>query len=430
MGWSFFYAGSFCQQFFKEGQGIMKAEILSIGTELLLGQITDTNAAWLAEQLPMLGIDLYFISQVGDNRGRLTDTLRLAWGRSDLIVCTGGLGPTEDDLTREAISDLLGEPMEVQPELEKNLREFFTRRSIKMPERNVKQATQIASAQILDNPIGTAPGWWVEKEGKVIVAMPGVPHEMKQMWQTQVATRLRTRLPGEIILSKTLKVLGKGESAVEEMVSDMIKSTSPTVATYAKQDGIHLRVTAKASDELSARGLIFEMEMKLRERLGTLIYGADEETIEGVIGEMLQDRGLTLAVMEAGTGGLLAAMLSDAPSSPEFFRGGLVSQQRAMLAEWGVDRDLIEMHNIMSREVVEAMATAARNSMGAEAGLAICAAPGPEDFEGKPAGNIFIAVDLDGTIKSSDAYYRSKPGEVKRLGAVFSLNLLRRALLK
>ncbi len=408
----------------------MKAEILSIGTELLLGQITDTNAAWLAEQLPMLGIDLYFISQVGDNRGRLTDTLRLAWGRSDLIICTGGLGPTEDDLTREAISDLLGEPMEVQPELEKNLREFFTRRGIKMPERNVKQATRIASAQILDNPIGTAPGWWVEKEGKVIVAMPGVPHEMKQMWQTQAAPRLRTRLPGEIILSKTLKVLGKGESAVEEMVSDMIKSTSPTVATYAKQDGIHLRVTAKASDELSARGLIFEMEMKLRERLGTLIYGADEETIEGVIGEMLQDRGLTLAVMEAGTGGLLAAMLSDAPSSPDFFRGGLVSQQRAMLAEWSVDRDLIEMHNIMSREVVEAMATAARNSMGAEAGLAICATPGPDDFEGKPAGNIFIAVDLDGTIKSSDAYYRSKPGEVKRLGVVFSLNLLRRALLK
>jgi len=408
----------------------MKAEVLSIGTELLLGQIVDTNAAWLAEQLPLLGIDLYYISQVGDNRGRLTDTLRLAWGRSDLVICTGGLGPTEDDLTREAISDLLVETMEVQPELESNLREFFTRRGVKMPEKNVKQATLIASGQILDNPIGTAPGWWVEKDGHIIVAMPGVPHEMKNMWQNQVLPRLRNHLSGEIILSKTLKVLGKGESAVEEMVLDMIGSSNPTLATYAKNDGVHLRATAKASDELTARGLIFEMEMRLRERLGTLIYGMDEETIEGVIGEMLQDRNLTLGVMEAGTGGLLAAMLSDAPSSPEFFRGGLVSQQRAMLAEWGIERELMDEYNIMSREVVEAMATAARKIMGAEAGLAICAAAGPEDFEGKAPGHIFMAVDLDGAVKSTDGYYRSKPAEVKRLATVFALNLLRRALLK
>lgn len=408
----------------------MRAEILSIGTELLLGQITDTNAAWLAEQLPTLGIDLYFISQVGDNRGRLTETLRLATGRSDLVICTGGLGPTEDDLTREAISDLLGEPMVVQPELEKNLRDYFTKRGVKMPERNVKQASLIASSQVLENPIGTAPGWWVEKTGKVIIAMPGVPHEMKNMWQNQVVPHLRSRLPGEIILSKTLKVLGKGESAVEEMVSDMISSNNPTLATYAKQDGIHLRATAKASDELTARGHIFEIEMKLRERLGTLIYGVDDETIESVVGEMLQDRGLTLAVIEAGTGGLLASMLTDAISSVEFFRGGLVSQQRAMLAGWGIDPELMDAHNIMSREVVEAMATAARHAMGSEAGLAVCAAAGPEEFEGKAAGHIFMAVDLDGTVKSADGYYRTKPAEVKRLAAVVSLNLLRRALLK
>jgi nicotinamide-nucleotide amidase len=225
-------------------------------------------------------------------------------------------------------------------------------------------------------------------------------------------------------------VLGKGESAVEEMIGDMISSTNPTLATYAKQDGIHLRITAKAPDELTARGHIFQAEMELRARLGTLIYGMDDETIEAVIGEMLQDRSLTLSVMEAGTGGLLAAMLSDAPNSPEFFRGGLVSQQRAMLTEWGVDRDLMEMHSVMSREVVEAMATAARQAMGAEAGLAICAAPGPEDYEGKAPGHIFMAVDLDGAVKSADGYYRTKPTEVKRMGVIVALNLLRRALLK
>ncbi len=160
----------------------MKAEILSIGTELLLGSITDTNAAWLAQQLPLLGIDLFFISQVGDNLGRLTETISRAHGRSDLVICTGGLGPTEDDLTREAISGFLNEPMEVQPELEASLREFFKKRGlVDMPERNIKQATLIRSARVLENPVGTAPGWWVEHDERIIVCMPGVPHEMKYL---------------------------------------------------------------------------------------------------------------------------------------------------------------------------------------------------------------------------------------------------------
>ncbi len=408
----------------------MKAEILSIGTELLLGQITDTNAQWLAEQLPALGIDLFFISQVGDNRGRLVETLRKAWERSDFIICTGGLGPTEDDLTREAISDLLGEEMVVQPKHAELLREFFSKRGVIMPEKNIKQATLIASAQFLENPIGTAPGWWVQKGEKIIVAMPGVPHEMKQMWETQARTRLKPLLPGGIIVSKTLKVLGKGESVVEEIVKELISSSNPTMATYAKPDGVHLRITAKAADEETARSFIFEAEMKSRNLLGTLIYGEDSETIEGVVGEMLTDRNFTLAVMESGTGGTVSALLSEAPNSVQFFRGGMVSQQRSMLAGWGVDSNMLETYGIMSKEVAEAMASAARNKMGAEAGLAVCASPGPGEFEGKPGGHIIIAVDLDGTLKSTDLYYRTKPAEVKRLSAVLSLNLLRHALLK
>jgi nicotinamide-nucleotide amidase len=408
----------------------MKAEILSIGTELLLGQITDTNAAWLAQQLPDFGVDLYYISQVGDNRQRLTETLRRALSRSDLVICTGGLGPTEDDLTREAISDLLGEPMEVHPDLEKALRGYFGGRGIEMPERNLKQATLIQSAQALDNPVGTAPGWWVENQGRVIVCMPGVPHEMKTMWQNQAVPRLSERTSGGFILSRTLKILGKGESAVEEMVEDYIHSNNPTLATYAKNDGIHLRITAKADDEETARDLVFELEIKLRERLGTLIYGQDDETLEGVIGTMLQDNSLFLGVMEAGTGGVLSALLNDAPQSPAFFRGGLVSQQPEMLADWGVDPALIEEHSILSKEVVEAMATAARQSLGTEAGLAVCAAPRADTFKGKPAGQIFMAVDLRGEVKSAELSYRSNPSEIKRLGTIFGLNLLRRALLK
>ncbi|HEX2325444.1 MAG TPA: competence/damage-inducible protein A, partial [Chloroflexota bacterium] len=164
----------------------MRAEIVSVGTELLLGHITDTNASWLAQQLSQLGIDNYYVSAIGDNLGRLTEHLQRAWERSELIVITGGVGPTEDDLTREAISALLGEPMVVQPDLEVALRAFFARRGVSMPESNVKQATLIESARVLDNPVGTAPGWWVERDGRAIVAMPGVPGEMFRMWEHQV----------------------------------------------------------------------------------------------------------------------------------------------------------------------------------------------------------------------------------------------------
>ena len=168
----------------------MRGEIVSVGTELLLGHITDTNAAWLAQELSKLGIDCFYVSQLGDNLGRLTDHLRLAWSRSDLIVMSGGVGPTEDDLTREAIAGLLGEEMHVIPELEADLRRFFERRGIQMPERNVKQATRIASARTLANPVGTAPGWFVERDGKIIIAMPGVPGEMFRMWEHEVVPRL------------------------------------------------------------------------------------------------------------------------------------------------------------------------------------------------------------------------------------------------
>ncbi|MEI7555718.1 competence/damage-inducible protein A [Candidatus Chlorohelix sp.] len=408
----------------------MRAEILSIGTELLLGQIVDTNAQWLAGELSGHGIDLYFISQVGDNLGRLVETLRSAWNRSELIICTGGVGPTEDDLTREAISELLEEKMVIQEPVAIALQEYFSQRNIIMPEKNIKQAALIPSAQFLENPIGTAPGWWVSKDGHVIVAMPGVPHEMKQMWETQAVPRLKPLLPPGVILSRTLKILGKGESSVEEMVKDLINSNNPTMATYAKPDGVHLRITAKAADETTARDLIFEMEIKARTILGTFIYGDDAETIEGVVGTMLTDRNLTLGVMEVGTGGMVAAMLSEAPNSINFLRGGLVSQQRSMLAGWGVDSNMLEKYGIMSREVAEVMATAARRQTGAEAGLAICVSPGHGEFEGKPAGHIIMAVDLDGHLESSELNYRTKPSEVKRLASVFSLNLLRRALLK
>jgi nicotinamide-nucleotide amidase len=284
----------------------MRAEIVSIGTELLLGTITDTNASYLAQRLAALGIDCFYISQVGDNPGRLEETLRRAWERSDLTVTTGGLGPTQDDLTREAIASMLGEQPSVDPQIESELRLFFQRRGIEMPERNLKQAMLIPSANAIRNPVGTAPGWWVERDTqrgrRTIVSMPGVPFEMKRMWEHEVEPRL-SRANGGVIVSRTLKVLGLGESAVEEKVADLMSGANPTLAPYAKQDGVHLRITAKASNAIEAGKLISGLERKVRERLGRYIYGTDEDTPWGVARDMLGSSGGRYALLEVGAAG-------------------------------------------------------------------------------------------------------------------------------
>src|SRR6266480_2628503 len=242
----------------------MRAEILSIGTELLLGQIVDTNANYLAQQLPPLGLDLFYVSQIGDNLPRLAAAFQHGLDRSDVIITSGGLGPTEDDLTREAIAQVMGEQLEVQPDLEAELRAFFVRRGRTMPARNVKQATTIPSGTYLPNPVGTAPGWWVERGGKVIVSMPGVPHEMHKMWAEQAQPRLAKLITGGMIVSRLLKLVGIGESHAEEALGELTRSTNPTLATYAKSDGIHLRLTAKTTTRSDAEVLLDEFEPRVK----------------------------------------------------------------------------------------------------------------------------------------------------------------------
>ena len=267
----------------------MRAELLSVGTELLLGQIVDTNANHLAQELPHLGIDLYYVSSIGDNLGRLTDAFKRGIERSDLIIATGGVGPTEDDLTREAIAAAVGEEMVVQPELEADLRAWFARRGTGvMPERNVKQATTIPSGTFLPNPVGTAPGWWVEHKGTIIVAMPGVPREMYKMFEEQVIPRLAQRLEGGAIFSRTLKLIGIGESAAEEQVGDLIHSLNPTLATYAKLDGVHLRLTSKAATREEAEANVNNFEPKVRELVGQFIYGDENAQLPSVVGDLLR----------------------------------------------------------------------------------------------------------------------------------------------
>ena len=403
----------------------MRAEILSCGTELLLGHITDTNATYLAQSLAGLGIDLYFVSQVGDNQGRIVETLQHAWERSDLIIMTGGLGPTEDDLARESISALLGETMQVDPRLEAELRHMFTARTIQMPERNIKQATLIPSAQALPNPRGTAPGWWVEKDKRIIVAMPGVPREMYRMWEHEVIPRL-SPYTGGLIFTRILRVSGLGESAVEERLGEVIHGNNPTVATYAKLDAVDVRVTAKAKTREEAERQVAEMEARIRQLLGHHIFGVDKETLQEVIGEQLKLRGQTLAVMESLTGGLLASRITDVPSSPAYFVGGLVTSNNALKVQMGVPIEILERYGAINEETARAMAHAVRERFGADFGLGITGVAGPDMEEGKAPGTVHIAIEgPDGVVTGMGPGWRANREDNKRFAVMAALNLLR-----
>ena len=408
----------------------MKAEIISIGTELLLGEIVDTNASYIASRLPALGIDLYYMHQVGDNLDRLLEVYHRALERSDLILSTGGLGPTEDDLTREVVARALGEEMSIDPQLERELRQFFGQRALNMPENNLKQAMLIPSARSIPNPVGTAPGWWAEKDGSIIVAMPGPPRELHQMWENQVAPELRKRSDGGILVSRTFKITGISEGGVDEMCGDLKKSANPTVGVYAKPDGIHVRIAAKARDEQKAAALLDPVEARIRETFANNLWGTDDETMQAHVGKLLTDRGLTLATMESCTGGLLASTITDVPGSSNYFRGGLVTYATDVKAAHGVDPQLIEKHGVISEEVAAAMALAARTELGADIGIGITGVAGPSEQEGKPVGTVFVTVDHKSKRHSHTGKYPGGRIDIKNRIVATTLFQVRRLLLE
>ena len=435
----------------------MRAEIISIGSELLLGEITDTNASYLASELPLLGIDLLWVTQVGDNMGRLRECIGRALERSDVVLATGGLGPTDDDLTREAIAAVLGEDLQIDAGLERTLRGFFASRNFPMPKSNVKQAMLIPSARAIPNPRGSAPGWWIEVQDTscrefegvphknppktggsrglktdsphIIIAMPGPPAEMQHMWQTEVAIRLREMLGGEVIVSRTIKTLGMGEAAVGEAVRHLMSSSNPTLAVYAKTDGIHLRIAAKAKTGSEALGMIADSEVEVRSLLGDTVWGQDNDTLEGLAGALLNEKGLTLAVMESCTGGLLASTVTDVPGSSAYFKGGMVSYTNEAKIAYGVDPGLIADHGAVSPEVAADMARAARERLGADIGVGVTGVAGPDEMEGKPAGTVHIAIDDGMGARLVEGRYPPLRHQVKRRATCHALFELRLMLL-
>ena len=366
----------------------MKAEIISIGTELLLGEITDTDGSYLASQLPYLGVDLYWISQVGDNKARLMEVLQRAWQRSDLILTTGGLGPTDDDLTRDAIAEMLGEKLEIEPTLESELRNRFSQFGMDMPLSNLKQATVIPSAESVPNTRGTAPGWWVEKDGRIIVAMPGPPRELQEMWEKEVKPRLQQRASA-IIVSRTFKTFSLSEAGLGEMVSPMLSSANPTLGIYSKADGIHLRLTAKSESREQAGKMIAEGETSIRALVDEHIWGTDTETMEGVVGNLLIEKGLSLAIMEDCSGGWLAAGITDNAENSAFFKGSLVACTDEAKVACGIKSEIISQYGAVSQEVAQAMAEAARLFLKADVGVGVT---GLEQTEDRPAGIVYIGI--------------------------------------
>ncbi|MCL0102236.1 competence/damage-inducible protein A [Dehalococcoidia bacterium] len=408
----------------------MKAEIMSIGTELLLGEIVDTNAPYLASQLPALGIDVYYLHQVGDNKERLVEVMERAWGRSDLVLCTGGLGPTEDDRTRAVIAEMLGEAMVLDSGLEADLRSFFGKRSMEMPENNLKQAMLIPSSMAIPNPRGTAPGWWVEKDDKMLAAMPGPPRELRYMWENEVRPRLRARVTGGVLVSRTLKVTGISEGAVDEMAGNFLASGNPTIGVYAKPDGIHVRIAAKATDEATALALVHPVEDELRKRFGDNLWGTDEESMQEHIGQLLVNMGMTVATMESCTGGLFSSTITDVPGSSGYFKGGFVTYTNEAKIAYGVDSELIGKYGAISPQTAEAMARAARTQLGADVGVGITGVAGPSEQEGKPVGTVFIGVDHQFGGRGHATRYQMARQDVKVRAVTSALFQLRQFLLQ
>ena len=404
----------------------MKAEIIPVGTEILLGNIIDTNSSFLANQLPLLGIDLYFISTVGDNPKRLVDTLKQAWKRADLIITTGGLGPTQDDITREAIGKLVDEELKVDDKLWQELQDMFRRYLREIPESNIRQATVIPSAQIIPNRMGTAPGWWVEKDDHIIIALPGPTDEMKLMWQEGVLPKLEQSITGKVILSRTIKTFRLAEAKVDELVAHLSKQPNPTLATYINPDGVYLRITAKANERTEAQHLISQSEEQIRTILSSYIWGVDDDTLDSVIGDLLRAKNLSLATMESCTEGLLCSTIASGRESCTYFKGGLLACCDEAKVDCGVDVSIMEQYDKENAQVAKAMAEAARRNLKSDIGMGVGGNINPDTN----SGDVSIGFSSDKFEQTFTHMLRGNRSRMKQRAVYAALFDLRRMLLE
>ncbi len=374
----------------------MKAEIISIGSEILRGQITDTNANFIAKKLVESGIDLEHISAVGDNPESLLSTLKLAFQRSDLIITTGGLGPTEDDITYQTIARALNLKLIKYPEAEENLKKILHKIKIKVSPSNLKQVYLPEGAKIIINQYGTAPAMILEKDNKIICSFPGVPHEMKNLIEENLIPYLKEKFPPSLIKkSKILKVTGLGESSVNELIRDYInKQTNFSFGIYANPEDIQVQVTTQAPTEKETDKLLQFSVNQLTKILGNYIYGIDDETLEEVVGKLLKTKKLKVAVAESCTGGMLGEMITRIPGSSEYFQGGVISYNAKIKEDLlKVPPEVIKKYGEVSKEVAQLMAEGVRRCCHIDIGISITGIAGPGGAtEKKKVGLVYMAL--------------------------------------
>ena len=414
----------------------MKCEVVAVGTELLLGQIVDTNSSWIGEQLALVGIDSHYQTKVGDNLDRMIEVLRLAIDRSDAVIVCGGLGPTQDDITRDAIAAVMGVELVRDPELVERIRAMFGGRGREMPDNNLLQADVPVGATLNPAMPGTAPGLMCPltgaDEGKIIYAVPGVPWEMQQMLTAGILPDLQARAGiTSVIRSRTLRTWGQSESGLAEQLDDEIQrldeSGTATIAFLASGwEGLKVRITAKAPTEAEATAILDDEEQRVREIIGDIVFGLDDDTMESVVLELLRERGQTLALAESLTGGLIASRLTAHGGFSDVFRGAVVPYHRDL------KQSVLGAPDVpaVSEEMVKAMAEGVCELLGADVGIAVSGVAGPEPHEGLEPGALWIAIHLDGRSEAINLTLPFDRERIRQFTCIMSLNLLRTRLLE
>ena len=413
----------------------MTVELICVGTELLLGNIVNTNAAWLAEQCAALGLSCYYQTVVGDNAQRLAGILRTGLERSDILILSGGLGPTQDDLTKETAAQVCGRKLTEDARSLSRIEEYFRERGLRMTDNNRKQALVPEGAIVVDNDNGTAPGLILEKDGKRIILLPGPPNELIPMFEKKIAPYLLSLDPDgpSVIYSRTVKICGLGESGVEAMITDLEALSNPTVAPYAKTGEVHLRVTARAAEEKEAKKLVKPVVKELERRFGRSVYTTKNEvTLEDAVAKLLKKHRLTVSTAESCTGGLAAGRLVNVPGVSEVFKTGFITySNKAKRKLLGVKKETLERYGAVSPETAKEMALGAAKASGADVAVSVTGIAGPDGgSEEKPVGLVYMACFVCGNVWVERFHFKGNRAKIRESSVAAALTLMRSCILE
>ncbi|OCA97542.1 competence/damage-inducible protein A [Clostridium beijerinckii] len=410
----------------------MKAEIIAIGTEILLGDIINSNAQYLAQELAALGIDMYYQQVVGDNEIRIMHAFDEAYSRSDIIITTGGLGPTDDDITKEVAAKYFNKKLIQDENSIKKIRDYFKFRERAMTQNNLKQGLIPEGATVINNNNGTAPGVIIEDDNKIMIILPGPPKEMKPMFEESVKPYLQEK-SDSILVSRVVKILGIGESAVAEEIKDLIDAqTNPTIAPYAKDVGVMLRITAKAETKDEALKFIEPIEEEIKNRLGDNVYATEDINIEEVVARLLIEKKLTISTAESCTGGMIASYLINYPGISEVFLEGAVTySNEAKHNRLGVNNDILNKYGAVSEETAREMAIGIAKTANTDVSIVTTGIAGPEGGTlEKPVGLVFIGVYVQGKVTIQKCLFKGDRNKVRLQATITGLDMLRRILVK